>query len=41
MGGGGGGWPRPRPRKQGYGKRIDLKFGTDNGTGDTSKSAKF
>ena len=31
----------PRSRKQGHGWRIDLKFGTDNGTNDTSKHAKF
>ena len=39
MGGGGAFWPGPR--KQGYGYRIDLKFGTNNGTDNTSKHAKF
>ena len=40
-GGGGGGAFRPGPRKQGYGYRIDLKFGTNNGTDNTSKLTKF
>ena len=31
----------PGSRKQGYGQQIDLKFGTNNGTDDTSKHAKF
>ena len=39
--GGGAFWPGSRIRKQGYVYRIDLKFGANNGTNDTSKREKF